>query len=368
VRRARHAWPGTSDADASDQRRLRPLLLAREEGVPPVPSCPRPVLRATVSPSLCVALWLALCLSLCLRLLAEPAPAHAAARPKQAPAVLAIVYGERVLRGEAESALAGDHVGHPWALRQSVAEAVDLRLALRGLPKAVAEQLAAHADTLAAEAEAHQGGRAAWTAQLAALGQSAAGWRRMMLTRLAVAAQLPAGATAVGEEAIADRYKRRWGRFVVPAQALLSEIAVPLSSDATADVEHARAVVLAANERLERGEPFAAVAKVLSQTPDAGRGGDRGWVGEDVLDVALRAALQALEPGQRTRPVQSAWGMHVLLLRERKPQRKLSLAEARPLVIAQLAAERGHVARRQWLDAARAAADSAGHLRWMTPK
>lgn len=316
--------------------------------------------------ALTLALWVLLGL-----LLTPPAclaTARAATRAKPASPALATVYGEPIVRAEAEAALGGSHVGHPAALRQAVVALVELRLALRGLRATDRQHLAEQTDLLAAEAAAHQGGMAAWIAQLATLGQSPGGWKCATLTRLAVAAQLPAEATAVAEAEVLERYQRRWGRFVVPAQLRLSEIAVPLSSDATTEVEQARGIVISAHERLERGEPFAEVARTLSQTPDAQRGGDREWVGADVLDVPLRAALETLQPGQRTRPTRSAWGFHILWLRERQPARKLSLAEARPLVVAQLAAERGQVARRNWLNLARARAEKAGHIRWMVPK
>lgn len=303
----------------------------------------------TISRSGWAALWL---------FLAMPAVAG----PKNAP--LATVFGSKISLADVQLWLAPDRVDHPLAVRQAGTEAVDHALALHGLSETQRQQVADRAAELKlAEAEL-QGGAAQFAEQVAAHGLSLHGWQQALQTKLAINAQLPADATQIADKAIEERYSKRWGRFTFPAQALVSEIAVPLAGPATADNEPARAAMIAAAERLQRGEPFSAIAKVYSRTPDAQVGGDRGWVSVDALDPAVRKVLAAAKVGQITPVVQSAWGFHVFWLRDRKPQRKLSLGEARPLVVAQLQVEKMFVARRAWLQSARLAAQKAGQLQW----
>lgn len=75
-------------------------------------------------------------------------------------------------------------------------------------------------------------------------------------------------------------------------------------------------------ERLAKGEDFAAVAKEMStDTGSAQKGGDLGWFGKGVMVPEFETAAFSLKVGEISQPVQSQFGFHVIqvLARENVP-------------------------------------------------
>lgn len=245
----------------------------------------------------------------------------------------------------------------PEAMQRADAELDDLALALANLPNPVVAAVAREAKLLAKESAAQAGGAAAWTALLAERGQTQLGWTVVTQTVLAVNRRL--AVQAVPETRVRERFDKRWGRFVTPEQVQLREIAVPMASSATPDVAVAQSAMIAAKERLDRGESFTTIARVVSRAPTRTQGGERGWCSVDALDPALQHAIAMLQPGEASPIVGSAWGLHILQLVARKPAHKLNFAEAKLRIEAQLRREEQALARRTWLVRAREAAGRA---------
>lgn len=81
------------------------------------------------------------------------------------------------------------------------------------------------------------------------------------------------------------------------------------------DDEAARAKAEEIKARIDAGEDFAALAKEFSQDPgSAADGGDLGYAGPGVYDPAFEEALYALQQGQVSAPVKSAFGWHLIKL------------------------------------------------------
>ncbi len=81
------------------------------------------------------------------------------------------------------------------------------------------------------------------------------------------------------------------------------------------DDEAARAKAEEIKARIDAGEDFAALAKEFSQDPgSAADGGDLGYAGPGVYDPAFEEALYALQQGQVSVPVKSAFGWHLIKL------------------------------------------------------
>lgn len=110
-------------------------------------------------------------------------------------------------------------------------------------------------------------------------------------------------------------------------------------------------------ERLRNGANFAEIAQEESDGPEAGDGGQMGWIQDETLVPALRDALRALEPGQLSGVVETDFGFHLLLLEERQDAGEVTFDQARaeiePLVRQQKAEERY----RKWVDTLRQRAD-----------
>lgn len=69
-------------------------------------------------------------------------------------------------------------------------------------------------------------------------------------------------------------------------------------------------------EELAGGADFAAVAAEKSTDNSAANGGDLGWFTAEMMVEPFARAVEALEPGQVSAPVQSQFGWHVIRLNE----------------------------------------------------
>jgi len=129
------------------------------------------------------------------------------------------------------------------------------------------------------------------------------------------AASMPA-VTAADEATLRQRYEDEKMRFVSADQRLASHILIATGSDEKA--AEAKAAKLAA-EAKQPGADFAALAKANSEDPGSkDAGGDLGWVEKGVMDKSFEDALFAMKAGDVVGPVKSAFGYHVLQLREIK--------------------------------------------------
>ncbi|MFD2643579.1 SurA N-terminal domain-containing protein [Pseudomonas japonica] len=81
------------------------------------------------------------------------------------------------------------------------------------------------------------------------------------------------------------------------------------------DEAQAKARVEEVQQRLAKGEDFAALAKEFSQDPgSANNGGDLGYAGKGVYDPAFEDALYALNQDQVSVPVRTEFGFHLIKL------------------------------------------------------
>lgn len=71
-------------------------------------------------------------------------------------------------------------------------------------------------------------------------------------------------------------------------------------------------------ERVDNGTDFAELARLQSEDPSASRGGDLGWLSPGDTVPEFERAMNALEPGQTSEPVQSPFGWHLIQVIERR--------------------------------------------------
>lgn len=72
-------------------------------------------------------------------------------------------------------------------------------------------------------------------------------------------------------------------------------------------------------QRLQDGEEFAELAKLLSDDPgSANAGGDLGWAGPGTFVPEFDAEIEKLEPGEMSEPFRSPFGWHIVELLERR--------------------------------------------------
>ena len=71
-------------------------------------------------------------------------------------------------------------------------------------------------------------------------------------------------------------------------------------------------------ERIENGTSFVELARLQSEDASASRGGDLGWLSPGDTVPEFERAMNGLEPGQVSDPVQSPFGWHLIQVVERR--------------------------------------------------
>ena len=71
-------------------------------------------------------------------------------------------------------------------------------------------------------------------------------------------------------------------------------------------------------DRIKNGAKFADLAKLYSQDGSASKGGDLGWIYPGVTVPEFERAMDQLQPGEVSKPVQSPFGFHLIEVLERK--------------------------------------------------
>lgn len=101
------------------------------------------------------------------------------------------------------------------------------------------------------------------------------------------------------------------------------DAAAPKKPDAKPDPKDAavRSAIAAARARITGGEDFRKVAREMSQHDSSVRGGEIGWVGGTVgseTDPAVDAALDGLEVGEVSAPIEGSRALYLVLVKDRR--------------------------------------------------
>jgi hypothetical protein len=241
---------------------------------------------------------------------------------------------------------------------QAAARLVDARLALGGIAEADRAALQTRVALERAGEMRRYGNEQAWSQELARRLQTPQAWLTLVETRAALDMALEAaqGSDSPTDAELRQRYERRKARWEVPGQFHWREIAVQVEAGEAEAGEQARKTLELAQQRLAKGEDFAAVADDLARSRARQPGGDRGWNRLDELDPAIARALEALEPAQRSGLVISGHAMHIVEVLEKRPPGLRPFDEVRDQLQAELLGERRFVARRRLLENLRAKA------------
>lgn len=135
-----------------------------------------------------------------------------------------------------------------------------------------------------------------------------------------IAADAIAAAIAGRVEEIAKIYQEKGEVYNRPervrARHILRTVARGASEE---DVARVRGEIVAASERIAKGEPFEQVAAEVSQDPGSqNRGGDLGFFARGQMVKEFEDAAFGLTPGQMSGPVKTEFGFHLIELEERQ--------------------------------------------------
>ncbi len=116
----------------------------------------------------------------------------------------------------------------------------------------------------------------------------------------------------------------------VRARHILFKLA-PDASDADRTAARAQADAVLATSK--GGADFAELAKQYSQDASASNGGDLGQFGRGVMAPAFETAAFALQSGQISDVVETPFGLHIIKLEEKVPERTESLEAVRASIV-----------------------------------
>ena len=124
----------------------------------------------------------------------------------------------------------------------------------------------------------------------------------------------------VSKEQLRQRYETQKLNFRTAEERKASHILISAASSASdQEVSAAKIKIEALLQRINGGEDFAEMAKAESQDPgSAKKGGDLGFFGLGVMDKAFEEATFALEKGEVSAVVRSAFGFHIIKLEDVK--------------------------------------------------
>ena len=123
------------------------------------------------------------------------------------------------------------------------------------------------------------------------------------------------GRITISDADIDEQYTRALEAFDQP-RYLLSEILInPNGFQDNTSIEQAIQEII---KQLQAGVDFGAIARQISSSPSAARGGDMGWVYANQLDPRLQQVVTSLATGQISNPTPTPAGISILALRDKQ--------------------------------------------------
>jgi parvulin-like peptidyl-prolyl isomerase len=143
----------------------------------------------------------------------------------------------------------------------------------------------------------------------------------------------------VSEDEIKDYFDKHRSNYKTDSRVRVAQIVV-----------RDMATAQKAMEKLDAGENFANVAARMSIGPEAGRGGDLGFITRWVMPNPLDKTIFNLPVNKISPIVQSSYGFHIFKVLESLPAKDRNLADVRQDVIADIRLQKEESAFAGWLE------------------
>lgn len=115
-------------------------------------------------------------------------------------------------------------------------------------------------------------------------------------------------------------YEEQKAGFGTPERRKISHILIAVEGTGEAAEQAALAKAAAIRERIVKGEDFAKLAEeVSSDTVSGKKGGDLGFLEKGAQEASFTQAAEALQEGEVSEPVKTAFGYHLIKLTQRQP-------------------------------------------------
>jgi peptidyl-prolyl cis-trans isomerase C len=139
-----------------------------------------------------------------------------------------------------------------------------------------------------------------------------------------------ANATLVGETDAKEYYDKNPGQFKQPEQVRASHIFKRVTPNAEpAAKQKARSALGPVLKQVKAGGDFAELAKKHSEDGSAQAGGDLNFFGRGQMVPEFEKVAFALKPGETSDIVESKFGLHIIKVTERRPERTVPFPEVK---------------------------------------
>ena len=150
------------------------------------------------------------------------------------------------------------------------------------------------------------------------------------------------GKAQVSPEDIKRVYEIQKDRFKIPRQVKAREILIKVDpQDPSEKVDERRKKAEAILEKAKKAKEFGALAKQVSESNTAPKGGDLGWVQKGMVDQPSEAALFSLKAGETSGLVVTPSGFSIFRVEEAKEEKERSLEEVKEEILKSLKKEKG---------------------------
>lgn len=149
--------------------------------------------------------------------------------------------------------------------------------------------------------------------------------------------------------AVRAAYDAHRAKYLTPEQIKLRMLSIKKQEDDT-ETQARREQAVVARGRIVAGEAFDAVAREVSEDPKATSGGDWGWIEPKMLRAELKAAAEALGPGELSDLIETPDAFYVLQVEDRKAAREQPFEEVRDGIEKELRSAEAERLYSQWID------------------
>ena len=118
--------------------------------------------------------------------------------------------------------------------------------------------------------------------------------------------------------------------FQQPERVKASHILIKVNEGATEEKKvEARKKIKEVQEKVQKGEDFAELAKTYSEGPSASRGGDLGLFGRGQMVKPFEDAAFSLKPNETSDIVETKFGYHLIKVVDKQPAKKIAYADVK---------------------------------------
>ncbi|MDD5036746.1 MAG: SurA N-terminal domain-containing protein [Methylococcaceae bacterium] len=153
---------------------------------------------------------------------------------------------------------------------------------------------------------------------------------RVAVEYLGISLDEVAATLQASEEDLRNQYEEQKAQYTVAERRKVSHILISAEMDKEDSVKAAQAKAEQVRDRIGKGEDFGKLAAEASDDKEsAAKGGDLGYIKKETLDPNFATAAFALNAGEVSQPIKTAFGYHLIKVTELVPAAVKKFEEVR---------------------------------------